>query len=224
MIKGWTFVCLLLLSKLLVVIQVSRFFLSLLFSPEGLEEELRSEAVKMVLEEAIPEPNRRLLQRYCTYHVLPSVTSHQTKFSSYFPSRLLKMMLTVAEFEKINRMNKRAVATCMGPLILRPLMIMDTQEQSPVEGGNMGGRRGGSVGDEGAQIIAAARSAARVQSLIVFLMDNFGQLFPVRLQLFLFDMGNSKPFLGKNQHYTSGLGFFNCSKLLCFGCNLEEFL
>ncbi|CAM0873244.1 unnamed protein product [Alopecurus aequalis] len=72
-------------------------------------KEARINAMCSAISETFPEPNRRLLQR------------------------ILKMMYTVASHTAENRMTASAVAACMAPLLLRPLLAgeceMDEDER-----------------------------------------------------------------------------------------------
>lgn len=61
-------------------------------------KEAQIKAMHIAVAETFPEPNRRLLQR------------------------VLKMMRTVAAHASENRMTTPAVAACMAPLLLRPLL------------------------------------------------------------------------------------------------------
>ncbi|RYR49996.1 hypothetical protein Ahy_A07g036539 [Arachis hypogaea] len=81
--------------------------------------------------DTFPEPNRRLLQR------------------------ILLMMQAVASFKAVNKMSPSAVAACMAPLLLRPLLAGECEIENDFDVG----------GDSSAQLLQAAAAANHAQSI-----------------------------------------------------------
>ncbi|GJX94869.1 putative Rho GTPase activation protein [Tanacetum coccineum] len=93
--------------------------------------------------DTFPEPNRRLLQR------------------------ILMTMEAVAENKDVNRMSVPAVAACMSPLLLRPLLAGEVDLDSEF---NMGG-------DGSAQLMQAAAAANHAQAIIITLLEEYDNIF-----------------------------------------------
>uniref|UniRef100_A0A6N2M3W1 Rho-GAP domain-containing protein n=1 Tax=Salix viminalis TaxID=40686 RepID=A0A6N2M3W1_SALVM len=91
----------------------------------------RVNAMRVAICEMFPEPNRRLLQR------------------------ILLMMQMVASHKALNRMSTSAVAACMAPLLLRPLLAGDCEIESNF---NVGG-------DGSIQLLKAAAAANHAQAI-----------------------------------------------------------
>jgi hypothetical protein len=96
--------------------------------------------------ESFPEPNRRLLQR------------------------ILMMMQTVASNKTVNRMNTNAVAACMAPLLLRPLLAGDCEIENDFDVG----------GDGSMQLLQAAAAANHAQAIVITLLEEYESIFGVR--------------------------------------------
>ncbi|GAB4844917.1 hypothetical protein Ancab_038309 [Ancistrocladus abbreviatus] len=94
--------------------------------------------------ETFPEPNRHLLQR------------------------MLKMMQTVVLHKAENRMSTSAVAACMAPLLLRPLLAGDCE----VENHHLD-----VAGDGSFQLLQAAAAANHAQAIIITLLDEYENIF-----------------------------------------------
>lgn len=107
--------------------------------------EARIMAMRVAVVETFPEPNRRLLQR------------------------VLKMMGTVVDHSSENRMTASAVAACMAPLLLRPLLAGECglEDDSDVSG------------DNAAQLLAAAAAANSAQAIITMLLEDHDKIFEV---------------------------------------------
>ncbi|KAJ8748089.1 hypothetical protein K2173_004092 [Erythroxylum novogranatense] len=75
------------------------------------ERSKRVNAMRTAICETFPEPNRRLLQR------------------------ILLMMQAVASNKAVNRMSTSAVAACMAPLLLRPLLAGDCEIETNIDVG-----------------------------------------------------------------------------------------
>ncbi|KAG2674690.1 hypothetical protein I3760_13G149700 [Carya illinoinensis] len=106
-------------------------------------KEARINAMRSAIMETFPEPNRRLLQR------------------------ILKMMHTISSHAHENRMTPSAVAACMAPLLLRPLLAGDCELEDDFD----------SNGDSSAQLLAAANAANNAQAIITTLLEEYDNIF-----------------------------------------------
>ncbi|XP_010491970.1 PREDICTED: rho GTPase-activating protein 6 isoform X1 [Camelina sativa] len=103
--------------------------------------EARVKSLRSALNETFPEPNRRLLLR------------------------ILKMMHTITSHSCENRMTSSAVAACMSPLLLRPLLAGECD----LEGFE-------TLGDNSAQLLAAANAANNAQAIVTALLEDYGNM------------------------------------------------
>ncbi|KAM0037810.1 putative Rho GTPase activation protein [Helianthus debilis subsp. tardiflorus] len=106
-------------------------------------KEARVNAMRAAIFESFPEPNRRLLQR------------------------ILKMMHTVSLNTCENRMTASAVAACMAPLLLRPLLAGECESDNDFD----------DKPDNSAQLLAAANAASNAQAIIATLLEEFENIF-----------------------------------------------
>ncbi|KAK4492342.1 hypothetical protein RD792_003146 [Penstemon davidsonii] len=108
-------------------------------------KEARGDAMRSAVQETFPEPNRRLLQR------------------------ILKMMHTISAHASENRMTPTAVAACMAPLLLRPLLAgeCELEDDYDINGDN----------DNSAQLLAAANAANNAQAIIATLLEEYENVF-----------------------------------------------
>ncbi|KAF5745015.1 rho GTPase-activating protein 7 isoform X2 [Tripterygium wilfordii] len=106
-------------------------------------KEARINAVRSAILDTFPEPNRRLLQR------------------------ILKMMHTISSHANENRMTASAVATCMAPLLLRPLLAGECELEDDYEVN----------GDDSAQLLAAANAANNAQAIVTTLLEEYENIF-----------------------------------------------
>ncbi|KQK21625.1 hypothetical protein BRADI_1g62030v3 [Brachypodium distachyon] len=106
-------------------------------------KEVRINAMRSAISETFPEPNRRLLQR------------------------ILKMMYTVASHTAENRMTASAVAACMAPLLLRPLLAGECEMDEVFD----------MDGDDSAQLLAAANAANSAQGIVATLLEQYESIF-----------------------------------------------
>lgn len=105
---------------------------------------VRVNAMRAAISETFPEPNRRLLQR------------------------ILMMMQTVASHKAENRMSSSAVAACMAPLLLRPLLAGDCDfDNNDFDLG----------GDGSVQLLQAAAAANHAQAIVITLLEEFDNIF-----------------------------------------------
>ncbi|GFQ02902.1 rho GTPase-activating protein 7 [Phtheirospermum japonicum] len=105
--------------------------------------EARVNAMRSAIHESFPEPNRRLLQR------------------------VLKMMHTISSHASENRMTQSAVAICMAPLLLRPLLAGECELEDDYD----------TNGDNSAQLIAATNAANNAQGIITTLLEEYDNIF-----------------------------------------------
>ncbi|KAF9613591.1 hypothetical protein IFM89_009261 [Coptis chinensis] len=105
----------------------------------------RLNALRYAVQETFPEPNRRLLQR------------------------ILRMMHTIATHASENLMTTSAVAACMAPLLLRPLLAGECEME---DGFDMNG-------DNSSQLLAAANAANNAQAIITTLLEEYENIFDV---------------------------------------------
>ncbi|KAL3529945.1 hypothetical protein ACH5RR_009267 [Cinchona calisaya] len=106
-------------------------------------KEVRANAMRSAILETFPEPNRRLLQR------------------------ILKMMHTISSHAPENRMTPSAVAACMAPLLLRPLLAGECELEDDFD----------INGDNSAQLLAAANAANNAQAIITILLEEYDNIF-----------------------------------------------
>ncbi|GMY16017.1 rho GTPase-activating protein 7 isoform X4 [Fagus crenata] len=106
-------------------------------------KEARINAMRSAILETFPEPNRRLLQR------------------------ILKMMYTISSHAHENRMTPSAVAACMAPLLLRPLLAGECELEDEFD----------INGDNSAQLLAAANAANNAQGIISTLLEEYENIF-----------------------------------------------
>ncbi|CAN8300641.1 unnamed protein product [Cochlearia groenlandica] len=111
-------------------------------------KEDRISSLRSAMAETFPEPNRRLLQR------------------------ILKMMRTISSHSHENRMNLSAVAACMAPLLLRPLLAGECDLDDEFDSGE----------DNSAQLLAAANAANNGQAIIIILLEDYGSIFDENIQ------------------------------------------
>ncbi|GAU43483.1 hypothetical protein TSUD_244050 [Trifolium subterraneum] len=103
----------------------------------------RVSAMRAAICDTFPEPNHRLLQR------------------------LLLMMQAVASRKAENRMSSSAVAACMAPLLLRPLLIGDCEIENDFDVG----------GDGSIQLLQAAAAANHAQAIVITLLEEYNNIF-----------------------------------------------
>ena len=86
-------------------------------------------------------------------------------------ARILMMMQVVASNKNVNRMNTNAVAACMAPLLLRPLLAGDCEIENDFDVG----------GDGSMQLLQAAAAANHAQAIVITLLEEYACIFGVRL-------------------------------------------
>ncbi|PQM33783.1 rho GTPase-activating protein REN1 isoform X1 [Prunus yedoensis var. nudiflora] len=113
------------------------------FRKSGNDRGGRINAMRTTICDTFPEPNRRLLQR------------------------ILLMMQTVAAHKAVNRMSCSAVAACMAPLLLRPLLAGDCEVDNDFDMG----------GDGSVQLLQAAAAANHAQAIVITLLEEYDNIF-----------------------------------------------
>ncbi|KAL8145429.1 rho GTPase-activating protein REN1-like [Apium graveolens] len=103
----------------------------------------RIPAMRAAICETFPEPNRRLLQR------------------------ILSMMKIVVSHKAVNRMSTSAVAACMAPLLLRPLLAGECELDHDFDMG----------GDSSIQLMQAAAAANHAQAIVITLLEEYNKFF-----------------------------------------------
>ncbi|XP_047328697.1 rho GTPase-activating protein REN1-like [Impatiens glandulifera] len=103
----------------------------------------RAAAMREAICETFPEPNRRLLQR------------------------ILIMMTNIALHKTENRMSTSAVAACMAPLLLRPLLAGDCELENDFDVG----------GDGSMLLLQAAAAANHAQAICITLLEEYDKIF-----------------------------------------------
>lgn len=82
-------------------------------------------------------------------------------------------MHTIAANAHENRMTASAVAACMAPLLLRPLLSGECELDDDVDVN----------GDSSAQLVAAANAANNAQAIVTTLLEEYENIFDVRCSL-----------------------------------------
>lgn len=103
----------------------------------------RLDALNKVVYEVFPEPNRQLLQR------------------------ILKMMMIVGSHKAVNRMSSSALAACMAPLLLRPLLLGECEIDKDFS----------MAGDGSFQLLQAAAAANHAQAIVIIMLEEYDQIF-----------------------------------------------
>ena len=85
------------------------------------------------------------------------------------------MMQKVASHKAENRMSCSAVAACMAPVLLRPLLAGECEIENDF---NLGG-------DGSAQLLQAAAAANHAQAIVITLLDEYDKIFGVIVLLVL---------------------------------------
>lgn len=83
------------------------------------------------------------------------------------------MMQIVSSHKAVNRMSCSAVAACMAPLLLRPLLAGDCEIENDFDVG----------GDGSVQLLQAAAAANHAQAIVITLLDEFDKIFGVHSNL-----------------------------------------
>nr|CAB3501374.1 unnamed protein product [Digitaria exilis] len=116
----------------------------------------RLDAMNRVIYEVFPEPNRQLLQS--------KIKDHGTHCFSF---RILKMMQIVGAHKAVNRMSSSALAACMAPLLLRPLLLGECEIDNDFS----------MAGDGSFQLLQAAAAANHAQAIVIIMLEEYDQIF-----------------------------------------------
>lgn len=84
------------------------------------------------------------------------------------------MMRTISIRVPENRMTPSAVAACMAPLLLRPLLAGECELEDDFD----------MNGDSSAQLLAAANAANNAQAIITTLLEEYENIFDVSCSVF----------------------------------------
>lgn len=84
------------------------------------------------------------------------------------------MMQTVASRKAVNRMSSSAVAACMAPLLLRPLLAGECEIENDFDVG----------GDGSVQLLQAAAAANHAQAICITLLEEYSSIFGVIIFFF----------------------------------------
>ncbi|GMI64888.1 ROP1 ENHANCER 1 [Hibiscus trionum] len=104
----------------------------------------RVNAMRAAVLDTFPEPNRRLLQR------------------------ILMMMQIVASHKNENLMSTSAVAACMAPLLLRPLLSGECEIATDFDVG---------ADNSSMQLLQAAAAANHAQTIVITLLEEYDHIF-----------------------------------------------
>uniref|UniRef100_A0A0E0NRD2 Rho-GAP domain-containing protein n=1 Tax=Oryza rufipogon TaxID=4529 RepID=A0A0E0NRD2_ORYRU len=114
-----------------------------MFDCTGTDKTKRLDAMSKVIYEVFPEPNQQLLQR------------------------ILKMMQIVGSHKAVNRMSPSALAACMAPLLLRPLLLGECEIDSDFS----------MAGDGSFQLLQAAAAANHAQAIVIIMLEEYDEIF-----------------------------------------------
>lgn len=89
------------------------------------------------------------------------------------------MMKKVATHKAENRMSCPAVAACMAPLLLRPLLAGECEIENDFDLG----------GDGSVQLLQAAAAANHAQAIVITLLDEYDKIFGV-IDFFLLNVSD----------------------------------
>lgn len=87
-------------------------------------------------------------------------------------------MHTVSLHTFENRMTPSAVAACMAPLLLRPLLAGECELEDD-DFDNNNNNNNNNNGDNSAQLLAAANAANNAQAIITTLLEEYDNIFDV---------------------------------------------
>jgi len=86
-----------------------------------------------------------------------------------FSFRILKMMQIVGSHKAVNRMSPSALAACMAPLLLRPLLLGECEVDSEFS----------MAGDGSFQLLQAAAAANHAQAIVIIMLEEYDKIFDV---------------------------------------------
>src|SRR6266498_2944396 len=79
------------------------------------------------------------------------------------------MMQIVETHKAVNRMSQSALAACMAPLLLRPLLLGECEIDNDFSMG----------GDGSFQLLQAAAAANHAQAIVILMLEEYDQIFDV---------------------------------------------
>lgn len=94
------------------------------------------------------------------------------------------MMQIVGSHKAVNRMSQSALAACMAPLLLRPLLLGECEIDNEFS----------MAGDGSFQLLQAAAAANHAQAIVIIMMEEFDQIFDVSSFYLFFPSISQAPF------------------------------
>lgn len=79
------------------------------------------------------------------------------------------MMMIVGSHKAVNRMSNSALAACMAPLLLRPLLLGECEIDNDFS----------MAGDGSFQLLQAAAAANHAQAIVIIMLEEYDQIFDV---------------------------------------------
>lgn len=79
------------------------------------------------------------------------------------------MMMIVGSHKAVNRMSNSALAACMAPLLLRPLLLGECEIDKDFS----------MAGDGSFQLLQAAAAANHAQAIVIIMLEEYDQIFDV---------------------------------------------
>ena len=79
------------------------------------------------------------------------------------------MMQIVGSHKAVNRMSPSALAACMAPLLLRPLLLGECEVDSEFS----------MAGDGSFQLLQAAAAANHAQAIVIIMLEEYDKIFDV---------------------------------------------
>ncbi|OEL14119.1 hypothetical protein BAE44_0024862 [Dichanthelium oligosanthes] len=114
-----------------------------------------------------PEEDAHVIGDCIKQHPKNGLQTHHVSF------RTLKMMQIVESHKAVNRMSQSALAACMAPLLLRPLLLGECEIDNDFS----------MTGDGSFQLLQAAAAANHAQAIVIIMMEEFDQIFDARKDL-----------------------------------------
>jgi hypothetical protein len=111
----------------------------------------------------------QLVLGYCILHNHSSIIPPNEHQTHQFCFRILKMMQVVESHKAVNRMSQSALAACMAPLLLRPLLLGECEIDNDFSMG----------GDGSFQLLQAAAAANHAQAIVIVMLEEYDQIFDV---------------------------------------------
>lgn len=124
------------------------------------------------------------------------------------------MMHTISSHASENRMTPSAVAACMAPLLLRPLLAGECELEDDFD----------INGDSSAQLLAAANAANNAQAIITTLLEEYDDIFDVSHFFSLVTRIDDSCFFFSSSIFYASISILNCVLVIHTGINHEEYI